>query len=319
MNDFLRRRRTTLRKIGLGLAITLGGPLSGSTAQARAGSSGALTLSWSAPDECPSQQQVESEIARLVGGDLALVDGSDLRADVTVVRGPLWSATLTTQHGGQSGERSIQAPSCQAAADAIALIIALAIDPDAVAVGPQSVAATPPVREDRQLWILAGVHAQGRSGTLPSPDVGVGLGLGLAGRRWWTELRWTYGLRQDQTASLPSGASGRFNVTLGSLTGCIDLVGARLALGPCAVAEGGRASATGYGATAGFSSDVLWLAVGGGGFSSLALSEHVRALVEVDVLAPLYRPDFVFEDIPGVIFKAPAVGGRALVEVSWQF
>ena len=83
--------------------------------------------------------------------------------------------------------------------------------------------------------------------------------------------------------------------------------------------EAGRVSATGYGATAGFSRHAAWLALGGGVFSSLVVSKHLRTSVEVDALVSLYRPDYVFEEIPGVVFKAPAVGGRVLVDLSWQF
>jgi len=324
MNPFVRRRRG-LRQIALLFATTLCGAQLSSTGQVRARSSGAFTFTWSAPEECPSQRDVEAEIERLIGGDPRLHDGSDLQADVTVSRGQLWSAELTTQHAARIGHRTIEAPSCQAAAAAIALIIALSIDPDAASTtGQPATASSPvgpqvPVSAERQPKILASVHTQGRVGTLPGTDVGVGLGIGMTGARWRTELRWTYGLRRDQVAALPSGASGRFNVATGSLTGCIDIGRFNLAFGPCAVAEAGRASVTGYGATAGFSKDVIWLALGGGVFSSMAVSKHLRTSIELDALAPLYRPDYVFEDMPGVVFKAPPVGARALIDVSWQF
>lgn len=282
-------------------------------------------FTWSAPAECPSRQQVASEIERLVGGDPRSHGGSGLQADVTVSGGPLWSAELTTERGGRIGRRSLEAPSCQAAADAVALIIALSIDPDAAATSSGRVAAATPVAPrspagtEGKLQLLASVHSQGRVGALPGADVGIGLGVGLAGARWRSELRWTYGVRGDQVASLPSGAAGRFSLAAGSLTGCVDLGRTRLGFGPCAVAEGGRVSAVGYGATAGFSKHATWLALGGGLFSSLAVSRHLRTSFELDVLAPLYRPSYVFADIPGVVFKAAAVGGRALVELSWQF
>lgn len=324
MNRFLRRRRG-LRQVIVGVAATVCGARLGSTGQAWAGSSGTFTFSWSAPEECPSQERVGAEIARLVGGQPRLPDGGELRATVTVSRDQLWSAELTTQQAGRIGHRIVEAPSCQAAAAAIALIIALWIDPDAgsasgqPATAPASLGAPASVTEERWPKILASVEAQGRVGALPGADVGVGLGIGLAGARWHTQLRWTYGLRRDQIASLPSGASGRFNVAAGSLTGCIAVGRFKLSLGPCAVVEAGRASATGSGSTAGFSKDVPWLALGAGIFSSIAFSKHLRTSIEVDALAALYRPDYVFENTPGVVFKAPAVGGRALLGVSWQF
>lgn len=320
MNRFVRRSRAP-RQIALGITLALGLASFASLPEGRAGARETFRFSWSAPEGCPSQGQVASEIVRLVGGDISLLARSDLQADVNVAGGQAWSASLTTEHAGLKGYRTVEAPSCQAAADAIALIIALAIDPDAVAAAPAAPTTAPeePRRERRPLTIVASAHTQGRTGTLPRADVGVGVGVGLAGTRWRTMLRGTYGLRRDQTATLPSGASGRFNITTASLTGCIDLALLKLALGPCAVAEVGRASATGYGATAGFSRDVTWLAMGAGVFSSLAVSKHLRASLEVDALAPLYRPDFVFEDLPGVVFRAPTLGGRALLDVAWEF
>jgi len=323
MNRFGRRRRG-LRHVLLGISSAVCFARLGSADRAWGEQPGAFVFTWSAPEECPSQQQVAAEILRLVGGEPRLRE-SDLQADVTVSRDPLWSAELTTHRAGRLGRRSLEAGSCQAAADAVALIIALSIDPDGVAaidegatVAPGQLS-QPPARAERRLKILASIHTQGRLGTLPGTDAGVGVGIGLAGARWRAEFSWTYGLRRDQVAALPSGAAGRFNAAAGSLTGCVDVGRQKLAFGPCAVAEAGRVSAIGYGATAGFSREVLWLALGGGAFTSMPLSRGLQASMELDVLAPLYRPDYVFQDVPGVVFKAPPVGIRALVEASWRF
>jgi hypothetical protein len=313
-----------LRHVFVGVATALCGALLGATGQARAEAVGSFRLTWAAPEECPSPSQVQAEITRLVGGDLQ-VHESDLEVGVMVSHGRLWSADLTTQHAGQTGHRIIDAPSCKAVADAIALIVALLIDPDAVASnaqtpGPEAPSVPEPSKPSKSAWEFgAGVHAQGLVGTLPGADIGIGLALELASRRWQTDVRWNYGLRRDQVASLPSGASGRFNILMGSVTECFNLGQAEWGLGPCAVVEAGRISVHGFGATAGFTRQALWLALGGGGFLSRAMGHHLRVLMEVDVVAPMYRPDYVFEDIPGVVFKAPVVGGRALAEISWRF
>jgi hypothetical protein len=143
----------------------------------------------------------------------------------------------------------------------------------------------------------------------------------LSGRRWRAELRGTYGLRRDQPSELPSGvgAYGRFNLTTGALTGCYRLQQGAFAFGPCAIAEAGVVSAEGHGASAGFAKHAPWIALGAGGYSSVALGHHLRGSLEADLLFPMYRPDYVFQDLPGVAFKAPAVGGRALVSMGWRF
>jgi hypothetical protein len=297
----------------------------GSTGGAWAQPSGTFRFAWAAPEECPSREQVQAEIARLVGGDLQLRQGGELEVNATVLHGSLWSAELVTQHAGQTGRRTIEAPSCKAVADGTALIVALLIDPDAVAANtqaPKAEAASAPEASKTHTWqanFLAGIHLQGRVGTLPGADIGIGLGIGLAGPRWRTDLRWTYGLRRDQVASLPFGASGRFNIATGSLTECFNLGQGKLGFGACALLEMGRVSVDGYGTTAGFSKHALWLALGGGAFLSFAMGQHLHASMEADVALPMYRPDYVFQDVPGVVFKAPAVGGRALAELSWHF
>jgi len=317
--------------------------LPGRACPASADAPGLFTFSWTAPTECPSADLVKAEIGRLLGGDIQIRMGRDLEADAVVQHGPFWSANLTTRQAGQTGKRFLEAPSCQSLADTTALILALMIDPDAVAATTQkpnqapaetslpvsappapahrSVDAVNAVNAVNAVDVLAGFHAQGRAGTLPGIDLGMGIGVGLATRRWLVELRLTYGLRRDQVADLSSlaGASGRFNITTGSLAGCFNVGRPELAFGPCAVAEGGVVSAEGRGASAGFSKRAPWLALGGGGYLSFAVEPHLRTSLEVDILAPTYRPAYVFQDVPGVVFQAPPVGVRALADISWRF
>ena len=292
---------------------------------------GSFTFTWDAPAECPSREQVEVEISRLLGGRIQIAQGGDLDAHATVERGVAWSVSLTTRHAGRAGRRSLDAPSCRSVAEATALIIALMIDPDAAAANaqerkeePASVpmpAAQVAAPGARPVDFLASLHGQGSLGTLPEIDIGVGVGLGLLGRRWRLELRGTYGLRRNQARDLPSvaGAHGRFNLTTGALVGCYRLGPSGLGFGPCAIAEAGVVSADGYGASVGFSRHALWAALGGGGYLSLAMGRHLCGLLEFDVLFPLYRPSYVFQDLPGVVFQAPAVGVRALAGMGWRF
>lgn len=231
-------------------------PLSSGLVWASDDSEGRLVLSWDAPAGCASREEIEGEIARLLGGRVAISHGGDLDARATVEHPRNWSVKLATRHAGRTGRRSIEAPSCESAAQATALIIALMIDPDAVAahahegteavpavaIPPVAVAAPNEPPRDRRVEILASVHSQVSLGTLPDVDVGVGLGLGLSGRRWQAELRGTYGARRNQVRELPSaaaGAYGQFNITTGALAGCYRLGQSGFAWGPCAVVEGG--------------------------------------------------------------------------------
>jgi hypothetical protein len=302
--------------------------LPGPSSRACAAPKGTFTFTWNAPEACPSRERVQMEIARLLGGAIEIAHEDDLDVRASVTHGIGWSVVLTTRVSGQLGRRSIEAPSCESVAEATALIVALMIDPDAVAAqaqGPKGrrVPAPSPraAAVARPLGVVAGLHAQGRLATLPNVDLGMGVGLGLVGRRWLLDLRGTYGLRRDQLAYLSSrsGAYGRFNISTGALAACLNLGSTALAFGPCAVAEAGWVSAEGYGTTQGFSRHAPWAALGAGGYLWFAVGHHLLLVLQADALVPIWRPEYVFRNLPGVVFRAPAVGGRFLAGIAWRF
>lgn len=91
-----------------------------------------LVLTWEAPPECPTGEVVRAEVARLLGGalpaELALTArGVATRAD------DRWTLRLHTATPEAEGERVVEGDACAPLADAAALILALMIDPVAVA------------------------------------------------------------------------------------------------------------------------------------------------------------------------------------------
>ncbi|MBX3275127.1 MAG: hypothetical protein KF729_32985, partial [Sandaracinaceae bacterium] len=91
-----------------------------------------LVLGWDVPDGCPPASAVHAEVARLLGGqlpdDVALEAGA-----VASSRRGRWRLRLTTLMAGVAGERVIEGDACAPLADAAALVLALMIDPLAVA------------------------------------------------------------------------------------------------------------------------------------------------------------------------------------------
>jgi len=315
--------------IGLGALLALA--VLGNAGPGHAEETGAFSLSWQAPAGCPSRDELRAQVARLLGGTIRVPHGGDIRARAVVEHGQNWSLAIETESSGRPGQRAIEAASCQDLADATALIIALMIDPDAVAAHaaqPKPIPAPPPPDsrpapspKRRSVEYLVGVHAAASQGTLPSFDVGAGGGIGLAGRRWRVELRGTYGLRRDQTvaaAALP-GASGQFSFAAAALAACLNFRWGGLALGPCADAELGLVSAKGVGVSESFPAQTLWSALGGGAFAAIPLGPHLSLPLHLDVLAPLQRTEFVLKNVPGRVFKAPAVGGRLSAGIELHF
>ncbi len=121
--------------LGLGLA----------TDRARAeGSTGLVELEWVAPDGCPDAAYVEAATERLAPG-LGTVGGPYLHAhaDVRREKSGLWRVEIRTAGPEGAGRRTVTAESCSALADAAALILALAIDPDRVAATPTATGPAP--------------------------------------------------------------------------------------------------------------------------------------------------------------------------------
>ena len=321
--------RSPTKLLGLSAVLTLA--VLGNAPPVRASEAGAFTFSWQAPAGCPSRDEVSAEIARLLGGSIRVAQGGDIKARAVVAHGQTWALTIETELAGRPGRRSIEAASCQDLADATALIIALMIDPEAVAAHatqPRPMAPPPPAqaapalqKKPRTMQYLVGIHAAGSQGTLPSVDVGLGGGIGLAGRLWRVELRGTYGLRRDQKAMAPAppGAYGQFNFTAAALAGCFNLGREGLAFGPCADAELGVVSAKGVNVSQSLPADTTWLALGGGVYAAVSLGHHLSLPLHLDVLAPLRRSEFVFKGVPGRVFQAPVVGGRISVGIELHF
>jgi hypothetical protein len=94
-----------------------------------------LELTWVAPDGCPDLDWVTSEIERLLGRPLASVKEPRTKAAATVTeQGPRkWRLRLVTLQNNKAGERELQAEQCRPLARAAALILALSVDPQAVA------------------------------------------------------------------------------------------------------------------------------------------------------------------------------------------
>lgn len=117
-----------------------------------------VVLQWSAPpDVCPDAAYVLGEIERLLGG-AAGPSTVRAKAKVTLVD-DVYEVQLTTEVTSngvvRKGARRLAAPTCRKLADATALVLALAVDPDRVGAveasgavpsssSPSAVASSPP-------------------------------------------------------------------------------------------------------------------------------------------------------------------------------
>lgn len=94
-----------------------------------------LRLEWQAPSRCPSSEHVEARVAALLGERAR--EGATIAAQVEVREGGRrFEATLELRSGDDPpGRRSLADRDCGELAEAVALILALAVDPELLA-GP---------------------------------------------------------------------------------------------------------------------------------------------------------------------------------------
>lgn len=100
-----------------------------------------LDLRWSAPAECPQAAAAEARVRRLVGTDRAGSVTASVR--LRQLGHNRWSATL--ELGGAT--RALEGESCDSVADAAVVILAMAIDPEAVPASPPVPAVAEPAAE----------------------------------------------------------------------------------------------------------------------------------------------------------------------------
>ncbi len=258
----------------------------------------------------------------------------------TVARESVWLVTLDTASKTASGHRAIEATTCQGLANATALIVALMIDPDAVAARsgkakgnesapyspsppavPEPEPSTPRVRGRRATHGFVGATAAGDMGVLPASDVGVSISAGIVRAHWRAEACAAYSPRwvQSETMADPPGAYGRFSFVTGTLEGCMTFARPHLEIGPCASMEFGAVRGQGVGASRTTRSSSPWLGLGVGGLLSIKANGWLYFPIHADAVLPLWRPNYVFQNVQTPIFQSWPVGGRLTAGVELRF
>ncbi|WP_438025566.1 hypothetical protein [Sorangium sp. So ce233] len=107
-------------------------------------------LRWTAPADCPAGAAVEAEITRLLGDQSPASNGTLRAAGTIAPAGSGFALYIELSRDGWKSARTVRGATCRALADAGALIVAMAIDPEVatrsgpVATGDRSSAATRP-------------------------------------------------------------------------------------------------------------------------------------------------------------------------------
>ena len=294
-----------------------------------------VSLRWSAPVGCPSGARVEQEVERLLAS-VATRPPRPLVVDAVVEAEPEGSLRVRLELAGDGGPRvrELRAASCVALADAAALIIAMTIDPDAVAATqppapPPSppvpvpvpvpallpppplpaaapVPAPPPSRP--RFHLLA--WAQADVGTLPGASFAAGGAAAVSFGALRVELG--LGASPARAAVIPQrpSAGGDVSLIAGSAGACFGVLApGPIELAPCAALEIGRLHAAGFGVSAPDQGSALWTAARAGGRLGWWPWPSFGIVIRAEAAVPFARPRFVLDNL-GAVHRPGPVSGR---------
>ncbi|HET9932721.1 MAG TPA: hypothetical protein VFQ35_18585 [Polyangiaceae bacterium] len=264
-----------------------------------AGSARALSrtvaLTSNAPSECESAEHIEVSVDELV----RRAQGEPLRASLSIVRTAAgYSATLQI-HGTEP--RSLSAPSCEAVVEAVTVILALAIDPQAnthTRRAPKSSPEEPKPAVERRPSVFrfdAGAASTFDTSTLPHVALGASAKAGLWAPRWSIDAVATYWLPASRSLPNDPTVGGRFTWWTVGISGCVAFA-ERPYLAACVEPELGRLEGSGSGTLDDRSVGATWLAVSAAPAVSLDLTRHFKFRAALGpALTLLGRHAFVLE------------------------
>jgi hypothetical protein len=298
-------------------------------------------IEWHAPAECPDDAAVEARVGDMLG---ATTTNASERATADVVGDHEgWTVEIATFIDGAKQTRSLRADDCAVLAEAVAVVVAVALDPVAVATSeareqgprvPEPTIETPPTsaREvdrappqprrtsapPRRTWTF-GLRVAGGYGIGTAPG-GTGL-VGLAlfaqtGRaRIEIEGRW-YGPREI----LDDGTGARTQLGTAAALGCLELGRAVVTAPLCLGFEAGALRARGLRLPDPIVVNFPWAAPVARAALAARVHARVRMWLALEGAVLVVRPQLQqgFDD-PEVLWQAPPVAARVMlgVEVRW--
>ena len=246
-----------------------------------------VSMRWSAPDECPDDVQIVHEVEGLLGQSLSLLPDQafTVRANVQGNAAQGYTAQLSFTSAQGTEQRELEHSDCQKLLQGVALVVALAIDPERVrttqatraadheapatlspALPIASAASAPPpafparvtdtdrgmcpaspARAEQPLGIRLALHGVAGAGPLPGFGGGVEAAIGWQQRRFAAEVLGRYWVSRDTAVGFAPDAKLELSlVTLGA-RGCGRVPAGSWLLSACAGGDLGDLRATGLG------------------------------------------------------------------------
>ncbi|HXK20479.1 MAG TPA: hypothetical protein VNG33_21865 [Polyangiaceae bacterium] len=293
-----------------------------------------IDIQWEAPAECPDAEGLRAAIERLLGKKLASLPGRDLRALGKVQRSEAgnWQLDVVLAVGGHVEQETLVAKKCGALGDAMALKVALAIDPLAVVDAVQSPSAPSSTAQHEQqsdrlapvvspaTSLRAGLRLVGGVGLGQLPGVTPGAALygslqfpafrvELGGGAFWGGVA---------RYAAPANVGADLQLFVGAARGCVTPGSGRWLFPICGGVELGLMHGRGFGVETASSTSGLWGGVVIGPAVQFRTTQRLSLWLEADATLTVLRPEFHMRNLETLYAPAPG-GSRACAGIEVNF
>jgi hypothetical protein len=283
-----------------------------------------VALDWVAPDACPSSAAVSDAIDRSVREGPS---AARLRARVVVTReGEAFRADIDLADSGSRQTRRIEADSCRALADAVALVVTLAADSDA----EPRIAQPPPAREEPRTppptappppdWSASASFVLDTA-ILPAAAAGGDIALGYGSSRASVEIDGAFLAPQSATLAGRPSQGARMWLAGAGARACYAAIAGQVDVAPCAGAAVAWIVASGFGGPPDQPSDATatLLVATLGARARLRVAQRLALRLTAEAVIPSQHPTFVIDDGGGDVFHVPAVSFRGSLGAEVRF
>ncbi len=310
-------------RLALGVSSLLSTP-------ALAASADIPELRYQAPPTCPSRAEFSAFVAARTHAWLApaspfavmiqiepSADGERFVGDVTFVR------------AAHETVRQLNSPRCEELARALALIVAILLDPalsqqapPVKVVTPRPAPTSPTFKPAPPPWLVAGVGAELVTSLLGEPSFGerifVGAGRG-AGSLWLSSASLSFSRVFDHATSSESGARAEFELWAARLDGCVArAANGLLGIEPCVFFEAGQLHALGLHPSGDVTRIEPWATTGILLRPTLTLARRLVIGAELGLHLPLTRYRFAFTGEPP-LYETAVVGFNGALGLGVRF
>ena len=284
-----------------------------------------IDIQWEAPGECPDARSLRASIERLLGRRLETLPDPHVRASGRVHKNDAgnWEVQVQLAVGERVESDNLVAKRCSALADAMALKVALAIDPlavvDSVWQQPSTPKAPSAAAQDttrgaakRESAASFGLRvASGLAlGPLPGATPGAGVYASVQLQSFRAELGGqVYWGGVAHYRELPNlGAD--LQLFVGSLRGCATPGSGAWMFPVCGGLELGLMRGNGYGVQDTKQTSGVWGGLIAGPAVQLQLTRRLSVWLETDASVTILAPEFHMRNLD-TLYTPPAGGARA--------